>query len=216
VTLSKAVVKGIEKLEISDESLRQFAVYEALLRTWSAVKNLVSRSSLDDIWERHLIDSAQVQRAAPAAIVWVDLGSGAGFPGLVTAILLSGIPDARVHLIESDHRKCAFLRDVSRETGCNAVVHNQRIEDIISSFETVDAVSARALAPLPQLIDWCDPLLKKGALAVFPKGREVDSELTGITTDSRFNLSTHTSIMPGGGSLVLVRRRFSETSGENT
>lgn len=196
----------VAKLQISNQHLAKLEVYCALLKKWSKVKNLVARSTLDDVWYRHILDSAQVQRLAPEAKSWVDLGSGAGFPGLVTAILLGEQADSIVHLIESDHRKCAFLRDVSRETGARTVIHCCRIEDVIDQLNGVQAVSARALTSMPNLLRWIDPLLKSGAVAVFPKGQEVQDELTRIVDPINYELELKPSMTHAAGRLVIVRR----------
>lgn len=206
----------IAELQIDSIAIKRLEIFEALLKRWSKVKNLVSASTLADAWLRHFIDSAQVQRALPNAKVWADLGSGAGFPGLVTAILLADVPNTLVHLVEADHRKCAFLRTVSRETGCRTTVHSQRIEDVVGTLSGVEAVSARAVAALAQLVIWSDPLLSIGAIGVFPKGRDVQTELTELTTNSSFTATLTPSISQGGGSLVLVRRRIGPTFGATT
>lgn len=196
----------IQALGLTSREVEQLTVYADRLAKWSNVKNLVSANTLPHIWSRHFFDSAQVQRALPEAIVWLDFGSGAGFPGLVTAILLSG-RGGLVHLVESDHRKCAFLRDVSRETGVNTKVHCRRIEEIATTILGVEAVSARAVASLPQLLGWSEPLLKRGALGVFPKGREVEDELTRIADIDRFEINLRPSLTHEEGRLVLVRMR---------
>ncbi len=113
------------------ETQQRLAIYAELLRKWQKTINLVAASTLPHIWTRHFADSLQVQAAAPEALIWVDLGSGAGFPGLVTAIRLADKPGAKVHLIDSDQRKCAFLREVSRETAAPAIVHDGRIESVV-------------------------------------------------------------------------------------
>jgi 16S rRNA (guanine527-N7)-methyltransferase len=136
----------------------------------------------------------------------VDLGSGAGFPGLVTAILLGDQTDTVVHLVESDHRKCAFLRDVSRETGSRTVVHCCRIEDVIGDFNGIHAVSARAVTSMENLLSWTDPLLKSGAVGVFPKGQEVHGELTRISDPDNYHLELKPSLTHAAGRLVIVRR----------
>jgi 16S rRNA (guanine527-N7)-methyltransferase len=216
MTASYSRSRLLAELQIDSAAVKRLEIFEALLQRWSKIKNLVAASTLTDVWVRHFIDSAQVQRAAPSAKVWADLGSGAGFPGLVTAILLADVPDTRVHLIESDQRKCTFLRTVSRETGCRTTVHSERIEDVMGTLSGVEAVSARAVAVLSQLVSWSEPLLSVGAIGVFPKGRDVQSELTELTTNSSFNATLTTSISPGGGSLVLVRRRIGPTFGVST
>ncbi|MDB5597766.1 MAG: methyltransferase GidB [Hyphomicrobiales bacterium] len=206
----------LAELRIDSDSIKRLEIYENLLQRWSAIKNLVAASTLKDVWIRHFIDSAQVQRAVPQAKVWADLGSGAGFPGLITAILLADVPNTHVHLIEADHRKCAFLRAVSRETGCRTTVHSERIEDVVGTLVGVEAVSARAVASLAQLVSWSAPLLSIGAIGVFPKGKRVHGELTELSTDSSFTATLGTSVSPGGGYLVLVRRRICPKIGVST
>ncbi len=151
---------------------------EALL-LWSERVNLVASSSLEHLWTRHIADSLQLLALAPAAKVWIDLGSGAGFPGLVLACALAERPGAVVHLVESNLKKAAFLREAARAAGAPVVVHAERIEDFAKGFAgPVDAVTARALAPLPNLLEWAAPLLKTGATGLFLKGQDVEAELT--------------------------------------
>jgi 16S rRNA (guanine527-N7)-methyltransferase len=171
---------------------RELSLYEDLLRRWQQKINLVAPNTLGDVWTRHFADSAQVLEAAPTAQIWADLGSGAGFPGLVTALLLKNAPGAEVHLIESDQRKAAFLRAVSRETGANgAVVHAERIEKALPPLAgRVEAVSARALAPLDRLVTLAREPLEKGAIGVFLKGEEWRDELTDIEGLVNFKVKT--------------------------
>lgn len=195
----------IAELGLQADELSRLRLFEGLVRRWSSVKNLVSRQALDDLWDRHILDSVQVQRALPGANIWADLGSGGGFPGIVTAILLADRPGALVHLVESDNRKCAFLRVVSRETGARTMVHHGRIEAIVPTLVGIEAVSARALADMDQLIAWSAPLLVRGAIGVFPKGRTVRNELTRLATDSRFNINLRPSICQPDSVIALVR-----------
>jgi 16S rRNA (guanine527-N7)-methyltransferase len=197
----------IAALDLKTVDLERLGAYEALLRKWSSVKNLVSASALHELWVRHLIDSAQVQRALPRARIWADIGSGGGFPGLVTAILLADEPDAHIHLVESDGRKCAFLRAVSRETGLRTTIHHARIEHVVGDLSGIEAVSARALANMDQLVTWAFPLLEKGAVGVFLKGKGHRDELTNLTRDSRFIIDIRPSISQSDGAIVLVSRR---------
>ena len=197
----------VRELRLRPADLDRLSAYEALVRKWSNVKNLVSASALKDLWARHLLDSAQVQRIMPGARIWADLGSGGGFPGLVTAILLADEPASHVHLVESDGRKCAFLRAVSRETGLRTTVHHARIEDVAGDLTGIEAVSARALADMDQLVAWAFPLLEKGAVGVFPKGKGHLEELTNLTRDSRFKIDLRPSISQSDGAIVLVTRR---------
>jgi 16S rRNA (guanine527-N7)-methyltransferase len=202
--MSAAWQSGLEQA-LSADQIARLRVFEAAVRRWSTIKNLVSHQALDELWQRHILDSVQVQRAVPEASIWADLGSGGGFPGIVTAILLADRPQAIVHLIESDNRKCAFLRSVSRETGARTMVHHGRIETIVASLDQIQAVSARALAPLDQLVSWATPLLLRGAIGVFPKGRTVSDELTRLPREDRLTIELRPSLTQSDGALVIVR-----------
>ncbi|WP_134500824.1 16S rRNA (guanine(527)-N(7))-methyltransferase RsmG [Microvirga pakistanensis] len=165
-------------LNVSRETRDKLNILERELRRWQAIKNLVGPATLDRIWDRHIVDSLQLLDLAPEAKTWVDLGSGAGFPGLVLAIA-GQERGLKVHLVESNSRKCAFLRQIARLTGASAIVHEARLEVVIPSFVgKADVVSARALAALPQLLEWTEPMLKAGTIGLFPKGRDAESELT--------------------------------------
>lgn len=162
-----------ERTGVSRETRERLTVYAGLLHKWQPSINLVGPKTLDDAWNRHVFDSAQLWPHLPAGVrTLVDLGSGAGFPGLVLAVM--GVPD--VHLIESDARKCAFLREVARATGTAVTIHNRRIE-AVAPFPA-DAVTARALAPLPALLSWAAPFLSGGGTALFLKGQTAEDELT--------------------------------------
>jgi len=132
------------------------------------------------LWVRHVADSLQLLDLAPAnAKIWVDFGSGGGFPALPLACALAERPGAMVHMVESNGKKAAFLREAIRVTGVPAIVHAKRIEDTGDSFgDRVDVVTARALAPLKLLCDQAHPLIERGAIGLFPKGQDVDAELT--------------------------------------
>ena len=184
----------------------RLGVYAALLTRWQKVVNLVAPSTLSSVWVRHFADSSQVADLCPTARVWLDLGSGAGFPGLVTAILLADDTKGLVHLVESDKRKCAFLREVSRETGARTVIHDRRIEEVVPALAvTIDAISARALAPLPLLVAHSERFLLKGATGVFLKGQDVAQELTGVTSDCRFIVNLVPSRTDPRASVVIVK-----------
>ena len=159
--------------DLPQETLQRFKIYADLLEKWQRTVNLVGKSTLDDIWVRHFADSLQVSQAVPEARRWLDLGSGAGFPGLVTAITFADEPGARVHLIEADQRKCAFLQIVARETAAPVIIHCGRIETILPALlEPIDAISARALAPLENLILYAERYLKKAPPVSFPRGNK--------------------------------------------
>jgi len=162
-----------EILSVSRETLERLRAYVDLLTRWNERINLVSATSLADVWRRHILDSAQLVRHIPrGAQVLVDLGSGAGLPGLILGIL--GVPD--VHLIEADQRKAAFLREAARVTKAPATVHAARIESV-APFP-VDVLTARALAALPQLLERSAPFMSQNTVCLFLKGQDLDDELT--------------------------------------
>ncbi len=164
---------------VSRETLNRLDIYAALLRTWQPRINLVGPSTLPDLWRRHMLDSAQVAPLVPDGIrTLVDLGSGAGFPGLVLAILGAATD---VHLVESDTRKCAFLREVAARTGTHISLHNDRIEKV-RPFPA-DVITARALAPLPRLLGWAAPFLTQKTICLFHKGAKWEDELTEARKD---------------------------------
>ncbi|MGO4387759.1 16S rRNA (guanine(527)-N(7))-methyltransferase RsmG [Microvirga sp. 2YAF29] len=166
------------KIDVSRETREKLELLERELRRWQKVKNLVGPATLDQIWDRHIVDSLQLLDLAPQAKTWIDLGSGAGFPGLVLAIA-GQERGLKVYLVESNSRKCAFLREITRLTGAQASIRAARLETVIPGFVgQADVVSARALASLTQLLEWTEPMLKAGAIGLFPKGRDAEIELT--------------------------------------
>jgi len=164
---------------VSRETQERLELFVDLLLSWQKRINLVSDSTLPQLWTRHVADSLQLIDLAPQAKIWVDFGSGGGFPGLPIACALADEPGALVHLVESNGKKAAFLREAVRITQVPAKVHQERAEKFGESCqETVDVVTARALAPLKTLCDQAFPLIARGALGLFPKGQDVDAELT--------------------------------------
>ncbi len=146
---------------------------------WQRRTNLIAPSTEPTVWTRHIADSLQLLDLAPDARIWVDLGTGGGFPGLMIACTLAETLGARVHLVESNGKKAAFLREAAQATGVPAVVHAERIADFIKHAPNqIDVVTARALAPLTKLLAEAYPLLKRGATGLFPKGQDVAAELT--------------------------------------
>ncbi|MDP2356531.1 MAG: 16S rRNA (guanine(527)-N(7))-methyltransferase RsmG [Beijerinckiaceae bacterium] len=194
-----------ETLDVSRETLERLEAYEKLLGQWQRVKNLVAPSTLSQIWQRHFADSLQLLALAPAALRWVDIGSGAGFPGLVIAASLAAKSGVIVHLIESDSRKCAFLREAARQLGAPAIIHNARAETIIGDLGPVDVVTARAVAPLQTLVTLALPLLQGGAVGLFPKGRGYASELTEFVLPQKFQLDFAPSLTENEAAIVIVR-----------
>jgi 16S rRNA (guanine527-N7)-methyltransferase len=171
--------RALALVPVSRETADRLDRFVALLLHWQQRVNLVAPSTERTLWTRHIADSLQLLALAPKARVWADLGSGAGFPGLVIACALADVADVRVHLVETNLKKIAFLREAVRITGAPAIVHAAKIEDFAASPpELIDVVVARALAPLPKLLKLTSPLLKSGAFGVFPKGQDVASELT--------------------------------------
>jgi len=167
---------------VSRETEKRLDRYLELLMEWQAKTNLVAPSTLPQLWTRHVADSLQLLELAPHAKIWVDLGSGGGFPGIVLACALAETEGARVHLVERNAKKAAFLRESLRITGSPGVVHLADIGHTVDRFAgPVDCVTARALAPLNQLIGFAEPLVRKGAKALFLKGQDVEVELTEAT-----------------------------------
>jgi len=171
---------------------------------WQQAKNLVSGATLADVWTRHISDSLQLLTHAPTARRWLDLGSGGGFPGLVLGISLSEL-GGHIDLVESNARKCAFLRHVARVTEAPVTVHQARIEDVVGQFVgKVDVVTARALAPLPLLLDWCKELLRTGTTGVFPKGQHLEAELTAASKYWKIQATTFPSVTDSAAAILVV------------
>ncbi|WP_420412825.1 16S rRNA (guanine(527)-N(7))-methyltransferase RsmG [Roseibium sp.] len=183
--------------DVSRETLERLQIYVDLVLKWQPAKNLIAPSTIPDIWSRHVSDSLQTQWSYPEARTWVDIGSGGGFPGIVTAILLADEPDAHVHMIESNQRKAAFLRTALRETGSKGTVHPGRIESVAKDWRhgPVDAVSARALASLELLFELAEPFTKQGAKAVFHKGQDFQRELDEAADSWQFDLVEKESLV---------------------
>lgn len=189
-----------EEAGVSRETLDRFIAYEAELRRWQSRINLVGPSTLPDLWRRHFLDSAQLSAHLPeSAHTLVDLGSGAGFPGLVLAIL--GVPD--VHLIESDTRKAAFLREAARAAGVAVTVHARRIESVPAIY--ADVVTARALAPLTDLLAWAHPFVGSKGVALFLKGQHVEEEIGDATRCWTMAVERLSSRTDRSGTILRVR-----------
>ena len=189
---------------VSRETEERLDRYVELLLNWQSKINLLSSSTLPELWTRHVADSLQLIPLAPQARIWADLGSGGGFPGL--PIALAGEAGTRVHLIESNGKKAAFLREAVRVTGARAVVHQERAEKFGESCaETVHVVTARAVAPLKTLCDQAFPLVRRGAIGMFPKGQDVDVELTHAAKYWRLDAFKVPSKTSPAGSIVVVR-----------
>ena len=191
---------------VSRETIARLDRFVELLTAWQQHTNLIARSTMPALWTRHVADSLQLVGLAPDARVWADLGSGGGFPGLVVACAVADTEGAHVHLIESIGKKAIFLREAVRVTGAPATVHAVRIEDFVDkSPESLDVVTARALAPLPELLRIAYPLLKRGALGLFPKGQDVAVELTEAAKCWKIRSSLIQSRTDSKGQIVSVR-----------
>jgi len=180
--LSADRARALALVPVSRETAARLDRFVALLIDWQGRMNLIAASTVPTLWTRHIADSLQLIAIAPQARKWADLGSGGGFPGVPIACALAEQGSAEVHLIESNKKKAAFLREAVRITGAPAVVHAERVADFAEGFRgELDAVAARALAPLPELLSIAYPLLKRGAQGLFPKGQDVEAELTQAT-----------------------------------
>jgi 16S rRNA (guanine527-N7)-methyltransferase len=182
---SKALDLGADRARalaltpVSRETAMRLDRLVAVLLQWQSKTNLIAASTIPELWTRHIADSLQLLALAPDAHIWLDLGSGAGFPGLVFACALADQPGSMVHLVESNAKKAAFLREVIRLTGAAAMVESVRIEDIAQNQGLkVDVVTARALAPLDRLLQLAYPWIERGAQGLFLKGQDVEAELT--------------------------------------
>jgi 16S rRNA (guanine527-N7)-methyltransferase len=186
------------------EDLERFV---ALLNEWQRAHNLVARDTLAEVWTRHMADSLQLlDHAREDFRKWVDLGSGAGFPGLVIAIACADEPQRRFTLVESNGKKAAFLRAAIRETGAHATVVAKRIEAHASLAQPADVVSARALAPLPELLRLGAPYLAEGGVMLFLKGQDFVHELEAATKSWDFDVVDSQSVTDPGGRILAIRR----------
>jgi 16S rRNA (guanine527-N7)-methyltransferase len=197
--------RALALVPVSRETADRLDRFVDLLLIWQKTINLISPATVPRLWTRHIADSLQLLDLVPNARVWIDLGSGGGFPGLVIACALASQPEAMVHLIESNTRKAAFLREGVRVTGAPAKIHAMRIEKFVDSFDgRVDAVTARALASLNLLLNQSFPLLAAGAQGVFPKGQDIGVELTRATKCWNINHTLVPSRTDPKGCIVVV------------
>lgn len=179
-------VKILETLNVSRETMERLKIFEQVIRKWNPKINLVSKSSLEHLWTRHIADSIQVFRCIDAPRHWVDVGSGGGFPGLISAILAADeAPDTKVTLIESDQRKSAFLRTAARECGVKTTILTSRIEQ--TPPQDADVLSARALADLTMLLEFAERHLNQKGVALFPKGESWKKEVDNARQRWRFD-----------------------------
>ncbi|WP_416193495.1 16S rRNA (guanine(527)-N(7))-methyltransferase RsmG [Nitrobacter sp. TKz-YC01] len=190
---------------VSRQTEARLDAYVDLLVQWQTKTNLVAPSTLPQLWTRHIADSLQLLALAPQAKRWADLGSGGGFPGVVLACALAGVEGARIDLVERNAKKAAFLREAVRITASPAVIHPMDIGDYVDrSEDRIDCVTARALAPLQVLLGFAEPLVNKGAKALFLKGQDVEAELTEATRYWIIEPRIHPSRTGGQGRIVEI------------
>lgn len=196
----------LAQVDVSRETADRLVLFVDLLKRWNPSKNLVSAKTLDEVWVRHIADSLQLVVIAPEALRWVDLGSGGGLPALVIAAVMAGRPGAHVHCIESKLGKAAFLTEAARQMQVPVTVWPQRIEAVLSQQSLAcDVVCARALAPLADLLSLANPLLKTGAIGIFPKGQDVVSELTDAAKYWKFEHQSIPSVTDPRAQILKVR-----------
>ena len=193
-------------LSVSRETIDRLQVYAALVEKWQRSDNLVAPATLPHLWRRHIADSLQLLALFPDDKRWLDLGSGAGFPGLVLACTKAGTDGFSVDLVESNVRKCAFLRAVIRETAVPATVYQGRIETVLSKWDKpIDRVTARALAPLDRLLNMAEPILSQGVPAAFLKGRDYQQEIEDASQTWSLDLIDFPSRITEEGRIVDIR-----------
>ena len=198
---------ALRLVPVSRETEDRLAAFVALLDRWRHKTNLISKTTFASVWTRHIADSAQLLALAPETKRWVDMGSGAGFPGLVIAIQLADLPGAVVHCIESDTRKCAFLREATRATGAAATIHPVRVEAIgAKDLGAVDAVTARAFAPLPLTLELARPWIARGAIAVFPRGESAKDQIAALPEASAYAIETMSSVINPKAAILRIRQ----------
>jgi 16S rRNA (guanine527-N7)-methyltransferase len=189
---------------VSRETTARLDRFVALLLETQSHTNLIGPGTIPELWTRHIADSLQLLDLAPDARVWLDLGSGAGFPGLVIACALADRPGTAVHLVESTGKKAAFLRHAGDAIGVPVTVHHGRVEAFSPPF-VADVITARALAPLGKLLGYVAPFLKSGAKALLPKGQDVEVELTEAAKCWKLDYELAVSRTNPVGRIVIVR-----------
>jgi 16S rRNA (guanine527-N7)-methyltransferase len=204
-TIAADRTSALALLDVSRETLERLDAFVAFFLQRQEIQNLVSAASVAEVWSRHVIDSLQLRSVLPEARTWVDIGSGAGFPGIVLACALADVPGTGVDMIESHQRKAAFLAEAIERIGLPARVHVDRIEKLLPGWRPIpDAVTARAVASLDKLLAWTAPLLQKGAKGVFPKGQHVASELTEASKSWRIEVRRVPSVTRPDATILVI------------
>jgi 16S rRNA (guanine527-N7)-methyltransferase len=195
----------IAGLSVSRETFAALEQLEQLVRRWTTAVNLISKATLADLWQRHIVDSAQLFAFCPrGARSWLDIGSGGGFPGLVIAVLArEKLPDLRVTLVESDQRKATFLRQAAQALGLDVTVRSERAEAIEPA--SADVLSARALAALTDLLPYAAKHLKPAGVALFPKGARFAEEIADARKAWAFDVDVHTSLSDSAAAILEIR-----------
>ena len=201
----------LAELDVSCETINCLKKYLVLLEKWNKSINLVSKNSLKNAWDRHILDSAQLLKMYTfGKNNWVDFGSGAGFPGMVIAIIAAEKnPNLRLTLIDSDKRKCVFLREIRRELNLNLTIIDQRIENC--SCLNADIISARALATMDKLLFYFELHSNVGCKGLFLKGKVTKKELQKIPEISKYNINIESSLIDDSSVIVIVEKRNFET-----
>ncbi len=190
--------------DVPRETYDRLVLFEKRFGEWNRRINLTSESDRQHLWQRHILDSAQLLRLAPTDPVWLDIGSGGGFPGAVAAIMLKDSGEGIVHLVESNRKKAAFLTKVMAETGARACVHACRIESLHGRLDGIDVVSARAVAELSRLLNLARPWIEAGAKGLFQKGRDYQREIEDCRDGWTFDLVRHASRVDPGGVILEI------------
>ena len=188
--------------DVSRETCDKLSHYVSLLTKWQKSINLVSGKTIADVWQRHILDSAQLISHLPKEPANIlDLGSGAGLPAVILAIMT----DHNIAMVESDTRKCAFMQTALRETGATATIHNTRLESL--PFQNADIITARAFAPLNRLLEWTVPQHKEGQIFWLLKGQGVNEELTNVPVSQKVETEQYHSLVAGDGVILRLQRK---------
>ena len=190
---------------LSEQSVTRLRAYVELLDRWRKITNLISDRSFDEVWSRHIEDSLLLSKACPSARRWLDIGSGAGFPSIVLGVMLADHQGARIHCVESDGRKCAFLRTVATELRIPVKVHHARAESITAKDTgPIDALTARAFSTIDHILALGEDYLSQGAVAVLPRGKSSFHEVETLDA-KRYAIDVNSG--PGGGAILTIRER---------
>lgn|SRR5208337_4308484 len=207
-------LRALRLVPVSRETAERFDIFADLLTRWRRKSNLISEATFPSVWTRHIADSAQILLITPGVIRWIDMGAGAGFPGMVLAMQLADVSGAVVHCVESDQRKCAFLREAARATCAPAIVHPARIQFLPPSvLGIVNGITARAFAPLPVTLDVAKPWLRVGAVGVFPRGGSMTKQLTSLRPRPHYQIDAVSSVVDAAAAILRVRLHQDSANG---